>query len=309
MTVKRDVEAVTGHPPRRKTCKKAADGRHVMTETSRDNYAALARVFGAETYVSWVCIHCGKKDLTVETSGGRVTTGGVLTHPAVEVDRARQTLRESVDELTTIGHHKLFLEDGTIRHATTPPLLDQVAAEIAQQSAASAGFNPRSRPPLWLDATQLLAEVDREIHGHHGPTRAERVRTWCNHVASHANPGTIIDAADSARGWVTGCRNLLDPKPKLRLRGQGCPSCAAVKVWDRTDDGADEHHARPALEIDVTRGLCVCLSCEATWAPEVWEHLTTVLAQQRQETLAVDGWDPTIRARSDDEAGRGRMYR
>lgn len=220
--------------------------------------------------------------------------------PAAEVDTARSELREHVDDLTTIGHHRIELDDGDVRHATTPPLLDQIAAEIAGNSQ-NAGPNAwASKPPLWLDGSVLLAEVDEHTAGFDGKTRIERVRAWGAYCSSAA-PGTVVDAAKQAAVWVDAARNLLHPKPKFRLTGQACPRCQAAKVWDRHDRGAQENYARPALEIDPDRGVCVCRACGAQWLPELWEHLAAVLEQQRHETLAARGWDGRVRARTADE--------
>lgn len=230
------------------------------------------------------------------------------TIPAHEVERARAELREQVDDLTTIGHHKWLLEDGTMKHATTPPLLAQIAAEVAGNSQNQGGNSWRSKPPLWFDGSMLLADVDRWAGGYDGDTREQQVRAWCNDVASNGAPIDIVDARDVTRSWVGGCKALLDPKPKFRLRGQACPNCGNSKVWDRTDEDNDENHARPALEIDTERGVCVCLACDEEWAPAMWEHLRMVLEQQQHETLAVTGYDTSVRARTNAEAG-GNTYR
>ena len=64
-------------------------------------------------------------------------------------------------------------------------------------------------------------------------------------------------------------------------------------MWDRVDEGAGESHAKPALAIDGRNGMCVCRACEASWPTEHWELLVKVLEQQKVETLAAAGLDPT----------------
>lgn len=208
-----------------------------------------------------------------------------MTLPAAEVEAARTQLREHLDDLCSIAHHKLETDTGDVRHATTPPLLDQVANEYAGNSQNSGGNAWRSKLPLWEDALKLFIDVDREVSRYDGATRAEQVRAWGRHCAS-ASPGTVVDAAEHAARWAEACRNLLNPKPKWRLTGQACPNCGAQRVWDRHDTDNGENYARPALEIDTRQGVCICRACDTQWPPEWWEHLAMVLEQQRAEHLA-----------------------
>lgn len=219
-----------------------------------------------------------------------------------EVERARAELREHVDDLTSISHHQLTLDDGDVINATTPPLLDQVDAEIAGNAGNAGGPNWRSsKEPLWLDGSVLLAEVDEHTGRWDGDTRTERVRAWGAWVASNGTPDGIVEAAGLAGRWAAACRTLLDPPPRMLLRGQRCPECGAEKVWDREDTAAEEHHAKPALGIDPHRGVCVCAACHAEWPHEHWELLVQVLELQRQERAQANGYDTTVRARRDDE--------
>jgi len=229
-------------------------------------------------------------------------TGALMT-PAAEVEAARTALREAIDDLTTIGHHKLETDEGDVRHATTPPLLDQVDNEIAGNSQNAGGNSWRSKLPLWEDAMALFIDVDRHVSRYDGASRAERVRRWGAECSS-GSPATVVDAAEQAARWVESCRQLLNPKPRHRLTGQACPQCSAERVWDREDHDNGERYARPALEIDPKIGACVCRACDAQWHPELWSHLAMVLEQQRAETLAARGWSEGLRAKSDAERGR-----
>lgn len=225
------------------------------------------------------------------------------TIPAHEVEKARAELREHVDDLTAIAHHRLTLEDGSTKHATTPPLLAQVAAEVAGNSQNGGANSWQSKPPLWLDGAMLLAEVDAATERHDGDTREARVRAWCN-AAAAGPPAIVIDSRDLAARWHDAADALLHPAPKFRLRGQACPNCGAGKVWDHADTDNGENHARPALEINTGRGMAVCLACDEEWPPDLWEHLRMVLEQQQHETLQATGYDPTVHARTEAEAGR-----
>lgn len=211
--------------------------------------------------------------------------------PAAEVEAARTALREHIDDLTTVEHHKIDTDEGDVRHATTPPLLDQIAAEIAGNSQ-NAGPNAwSSKPPLWLDGSALLIEIAEHVGRFNEASElVGRVRKWGAECASGTG-ATVIDAAEIAGGWVGAARQLLNPKPRVRFAGQSCPRCGAERVWDRHDRDNHENYARPALEIDPERGACVCRACGAEWSPDLWEHLAMVLEQQRHEHLAVASWD------------------
>lgn len=228
--------------------------------------------------------------------------GAAVTVPAAEVEKARAALREHVDDLTTIAHHKIETDEGDIRHATTPSLLSQLGAEVAGNSMNNGGVAwLESKPPLWLDASELLAAIDSYVAHFDGDTLEARVRAWCSHVASQGTPSSIVDAAADAGRWVQACRALLDPQPKMQLRGTRCPECGAEKVWTGRDAAAGESHAKPALGIDATRGVCVCSACRTEWPQERWDLLVQVLELQRQERLQADGYDPRVRAKHDQE--------
>lgn len=233
-------------------------------------------------------------------------TGAVMVDkptppPAAEVEAARSALREHLADLTSIIHHKIETDSGDIRHATSPPLLDQIAGEIAGNSANDGGPNwLRSKEPLWMDGAELLREIDRETRGVEGD-RTERVRRW-GAVCASGEAALVVWASELAARWATSCRALLYPQPKMQLRGQSCPQCGATRVWDRQDKGAGENYARPALAVDAQRGACVCRACGAQWLPELFEHLAQVLRQQQEEHLAAETKpDPAVKARTPDE--------
>ena len=226
-----------------------------------------------------------------------------MTLPAAEVEAARVALREHIADLTTISHHQIDLDEGGTRHATTPPLLEQVGNEIAGNSQNAGPNTWGSKPPLWLEGSALLGEVADHVAHFEGATLVEQVRSWGAACASGSG-ATVLDAAEHAERWAESCRNLLNPKPRVRFAGQACPQCGAERVWDRADVDNGENYARPALEIDVKLGACVCRACDAQWNPELWGHLAMVLEQQRSETLQARGWTEGPRAKDDRERGR-----
>lgn len=202
--------------------------------------------------------------------------------PAHEVEKARAVLREAVDELSTAKVIEIEHDDGSRSHAVAPSLLAQLANDI-NGIEPGGSFTARSRPPLRLDAMQLLREIDVTTCCRVTAERSLDVHTWGQRCASALTGADLIDASDTARRWLDSVREMLDPAPKRRARGVPCPRCGAAKVWAREDTDNDEAYSRPALMVDETRGACVCEACGASWGIEFWAHLAAVLEQQARE--------------------------
>lgn len=215
--------------------------------------------------------------------------------PARATETARAELRTAVDALVHPQTRDIVRDDGETSAVVAPALLSQLADDVARSaSAADGAFAARSRPPGWVEAMQLLGEVDRVVGARHPGERCEAVHRWGQTCAALPPSTALIDAADRATRWHQSVRELLDPSPKHRARGVPCPACGAEKVWDRVDHGNDEHYTRPALSVDEHAGMCVCAACEASWGIELWAHLQQVLEQQRHETLAAPSWTAEV---------------
>lgn len=226
--------------------------------------------------------------------------------PAAEVENARQGLRDDAEVITTVQTRTVEFDDGERRELTAPPMITMVEQELHSGGTPVGAFNPKSKPPTGIDALTLLAAIDNLTGRPPQEDRASWVWSWACEMSSSA-PGVVVDAAKTVATWRNTTENLLDPPPRFQLRGQRCPSCHAEKVWDRTDEGAGENHARPALEVDPHRGVAHCLCCSTEWPPELFEHLRAVLEQQRHETLAAGAWDPAVTARTASEASLARL--
>lgn len=212
-----------------------------------------------------------------------------MTLPAAEIEKARETLRAAADELTSAVTHLIERDDGSTTHVVTPAPLELIARELTG-SGRDGSFAPKSRPPVWLDALSLLEEIDHAT-GAAPARRCEEVSSWA-YAASSADGAAVVDTAEQVARWRDQVRELLDPSPRFQLRGQACPRCGAVKVWQRVDRDNGEAYARPALGIDAERGVCVCAACGASWDYELFDHLRQVLEQQRAEVLAVGPEQP-----------------
>lgn len=134
-----------------------------------------------------------------------------------------------------------------------------------------------SRPPLALDALQLLQEVDREVaaihpapNGWQGWTlqrlQAIKSRKWRPQDAGLVNRYTSM-----IEGLSTRIDEMFDP-PTMIPVGRPCPTCGTSIVY-RDSDGERLRH--PALVI--TSEHCACHSCGAKWMPEQYKFLGELL--------------------------------
>jgi hypothetical protein len=223
----------------------------------------------------------------------------VMMVPGHETEAARVALRAAVVALTTPEVLDVEREDGSLSTAVVPALLTQLAGEINGMEGVGS-FTARSRPPLRLDAMQLLTDIDRVTGCRQAAGRLEAVHTWGQDCASGLAGEALLKASALAEDWLRSTRELLDPTPKRRAHGVPCPSCGATKVWSHEDADNHEHYARPALGIDETAAACICDACGARWGVELWAHLQQVLEQQKAEILAVERYDPVPRIRLPD---------
>lgn len=191
---------------------------------------------------------------------------------------ARDELLRELDALTVPARTRIEHEDATTSWGETASLLDQLDEAVTSPSGAAGAFSARSKPPCYLDALSLLAEIDTAVGEFDRQTRAGRVRAWAAAATPHR-------AAETVGRWASMARTMLDPRSRRRVRGAACPECGAKRVFDARDVGAGEVHFRPALEIDTEAGVCRCTSprCDARWPAEQWVHLALVLEQQRRE--------------------------
>ncbi|TCO47322.1 DUF7341 domain-containing protein [Actinocrispum wychmicini] len=215
-----------------------------------------------------------------------------------EAAAARLEWEVAVDQLVQPGQVLITRENGTREYAAVHSLLDQVAGAVMpghEHNAKVSGGG--SRPPGSLGAVSLLAEIRQEVtraclgHEDHGQPEAvaDRLRLWVGHAEAwqHQYPDYVVWAAATVSDWVRQARRLLDPPPRVGLRGRACPVCTArtVRVW--SDDEGD-FVRQPALAIDPERVQVVCADCGRCWGLEMWTQLAATLDRQLQhEILAV----------------------
>lgn len=143
-----------------------------------------------------------------------------------------------------------------------------------------------SQPPLWIDACQLLHEIDTAVAAWERPFPA-----LCGDLSDEPPPITILRLrAISDRSWrpqdvhsiqqivaalESWCENitaLLSDIPRWHLPAP-CPACGRKTIYRHDNTG--ELVRQPALQI--TPQGCVCAGCHTTWAPQYFTHLARVL--------------------------------
>jgi predicted RNA-binding Zn-ribbon protein involved in translation (DUF1610 family) len=173
--------------------------------------------------------------------------------------QARRTLTDAVHRLTAPQHRHIA---GKPR--TAPSLYYQLCAEIA----GTQGENhapPKSMPPLWIDAAQLIADIDRQARRWEpGPDgTVSRLRVLADKTWRPQDTDLVFSMSITVTKWCNSIDALLDPV-SVKDVAAACPACGAKHIY-RTKDG--ERVRQAALQI-VTETGCTCQACDAHWGPE-----------------------------------------
>ena len=139
----------------------------------------------------------------------------------------------------------------------------------------------KSLPPIWLDASMLLTEIDAQtlkwapIPGI-TPDRLQRLsfQSW-----RPQDTDLVTMIARTVDGWCESIMNLLDPQDR-KFVSAACPSCGREIVYRK--DSAGETVRQPALKLVLSQG-CTCQACGAFWAPEKFLFLGRLLGYEIPE--------------------------
>lgn len=128
------------------------------------------------------------------------------------------------------------------------------------------GGGSKSRPPMWVDAYDLLNEIDVAVECWQpafvgvpptvGRLNCINARSWRPQDCRQ-----IEQITSAVQSWVESIKELLDPKPKWTLP-YPCPSCMTKTVYSR--DSGGEMIRKPALLVIPEVGVS-CLKCRAHW--------------------------------------------
>jgi len=182
--------------------------------------------------------------------------------------QARRTLTDAVYRLTAPQHRYL---GGKPR--TAPSLYHQLCAEIA----GTQGENhapPKSMPPLWIDAAQLIADIDRQARRWEpGPDGTiSRLQVLSDKTWRPQDTELVFSMGITVSKWCNSIEQLLEPV-SVKDVSAACPACGAKHIY-RTKDG--ERIRQAALQI-ITETGCTCQACDTHWGPELYLHLARVI--------------------------------
>ena len=184
--------------------------------------------------------------------------------------QARKNLADAVHRLTAPQHryiaHKL---------RTAPSRYHQLASELAG-TQGDTHTPAKSIPPLWIDATQLLADIDRAVAQWESTwpaTTPERLTILAGKSWRPQDTDTITNYALAVSRWSDQIDQLLDPEHVKHI-STPCPSCGKKDIYRK--DSAGERVRQPALRI-VTETGCECQACGAFWGPSKYLFLCKLL--------------------------------
>lgn len=123
----------------------------------------------------------------------------------------------------------------------------------------------KSIPPLWIEAVQLLQNIDSQtvrwmpVPG----STPDRLRMLAKKPFRPQDTDMVDEMAKTTRGWCDSIMNLIDPKTRKYISAS-CPSCNQSHVY-RNDSG--DRVRQPALQWAANTGF-ECQACKANWSPE-----------------------------------------
>ena len=182
--------------------------------------------------------------------------------------QAKRNLTDAVHRLTAPQHRIL----GDVLR-TAPSRYHQLCAEIA----GTQGENhapPKSMPPLWIDAAQLIADIDRQAR-RWAPAPADTTARL-QHIAQVSwtpkDTEHVFSISITIAKWCNTIDALLEPV-SVKDVSAACPACGAKHIY-RMKDG--ERVRQAALQI-ITETGCTCQACDTHWGPELYLHLARVI--------------------------------
>lgn len=162
-----------------------------------------------------------------------------------------------------------------------PSLYLQLRSDLAG-SQGDTRTPAKSLPPLWIDASQLLGEIDTKTKSWcpiPGDT-PKRLQKLSFHGWRPQDTDLVSSMAAQVDSWCESILNLLDPDDRKFIENAACPACSKARVYRR--DSAGEMVRQPALKIVMGQG-CTCQACGAFWAPEKFLFLGRLLGYELPE--------------------------
>jgi predicted RNA-binding Zn-ribbon protein involved in translation (DUF1610 family) len=187
------------------------------------------------------------------------------------IQAARKQLGAAVDRLCQ-PHPAIYQH----RMRYSPSLYNQLRDDLAG-TQGDHKTHAKSQPPIWIDACQLLAEIDKQTRRWSPRNRGGDTESRLNHLADQTwrpqDTDRITDITNQIQRWCDTITNLLDPQ-SVKTIAAACPSCGRHTIQRR--DSAGETVRQPALRVIADQG-CTCQACKAHWAPDRYLFLCRLL--------------------------------
>ena len=193
---------------------------------------------------------------------------------------ARSRLADAVMALTHERRHTIRLDGGKMRRVRLLSRYDELDESIIAARDGHNGFASHSQVPFWVDAHDLLTEIDTEVvkmypapHGWPGWTKprlqALDERRWrpqdCEVIFRYAR---VLDALTKRIDTLFAPRPIRLPDP--------CPECGVAHVYHDSDGEQVRNSALQITDIGAT-----CGNCRAHWPIERLPLLGKVLGYGR----------------------------
>ena len=185
------------------------------------------------------------------------------------IQAARTKLARAVQHMT--APRPAVYHDVTL---FAPSLYDQITSDLAG-TQGDTRTPAKSLPPLWVDACQLIHDIDTQTRlwcskPGNTPQRLQMLsfQTW-----RPQDTELVTMMARTVDDWCKKIVNLLDPQAQKSIDAP-CPSCGRKTVYRK--DSAGETVRQPALKL-VTNVGCTCQHCDAHWPPDKYLFLQKLL--------------------------------
>lgn len=200
---------------------------------------------------------------------------------------ARKALSTAVHNL--IGRTSTFIDD---QPYWGDSLYVQLREALVTPQQKGTGAHAGSQPPVWIDAADLLREIDTAVEAWQPnagvfdgdlseeptPETVRRLDLLDSRKWRPQDSNGVQQIADACVSWTVKIGQLLDPVAKWTLPNP-CPACATSVVYRR--DSGGESVRQPALQIGPLG--CECQKCRTVWGPDLFVHLSRVLGYQLPE--------------------------
>ena len=178
------------------------------------------------------------------------------------------------------------------RVVTVPGLYEQLQTMIAGMQGTGNGSAARSMPPIWVDAVDILTDIETALDAWHLPElprpqpryvsgTTQRLRELGKRSWRPQDTKTVESITKALEEWAADIESKLDPPRKLHIAA-ACPACGETTA--KRTDRAGERVNVPALSVDDDG--CTCQECHAHWPPALYRHLCRVLGMKPADEIS-----------------------